>query len=339
MKKLCAMIAAICLVALAKPVTAATNEPATSRVINIYLPTAPGGAWDVFARVLANHLGAHIPGNPTIVVQFMPGAGGVRVLSHLYNTAPKDGSAMAMALPTALLTSLLEPERTLFKPTEFNWVGSMGRIQDVIYVWHQSPVKTIDDATKTEIPLGATGTGSNTYFDLVMSNNLLGTKFKPILGYQGAAPINLAIERGELHGRAGTWDDLVTNNSRWLSEKLVRPLVQIGQSKLPEIGDVPLFSDLVHDPAKTNIAKFLSVGITLGRLVHLPPGVPGNQVNALRNAFAATMRDPAFLKEAALRKIDVSNWSSGEELQALVADTFSQPAELVASARAILKAR
>jgi len=339
MKTLRAMIAGVCLLALAGPVTAATNETASNKVINLYLPTAPGGAWDVFARVLANHLGAHLPGRPTIVVQYMPGAGGVRVLNYMYNSAPKDGSAMAMALPAALLPSLLEPERAQFKPAEFRWLGSMGRIQDVIYVWHQSPVKTIDDATRIEIPLGSTGTGSNTYFDLAMSNNLLGTKFKPIMGYQGAAPINLAIERGELHGRAGSWDDLVTNNSRWLSEKLVFPLVQIGQSKLPEIGDVPLFSDLVHDPAKKSIAIFLSVGITLGRVVHLPPGVAENQVNLLRNAFAATMRDPNLIKEANLRKIDVSNWSPGEELQTLVADTFNQPAELVASARAALKTR
>ena len=176
------------------------------RTINHLLATTPGGSWDVYLRVLIKHLIDHIPGRPNIVLQYMPGAGGVKMLEYMHSIAPKDGSVIATPLPTSLHASALNPLSANFKPASSIGSEALREIQDVISVWHESPVKTIDDARKISAKMGVTGTGSNTYFDIAMANSLLGTKFQPVRGYRGSVEIDLAIERREVDGRANTWD-------------------------------------------------------------------------------------------------------------------------------------
>ncbi len=297
------------------------------------LATTPGGSWDVYLRVTAKFFGRHVPGHPSIVVQYMPGAGGLRALDYMYNVAPKDGSAIATPLPTSLLTAALEPEKANFDPRKFVWIGSMAPIQDVITVWSSVPVNTIEDAKHRETLVGVTGAGSNTYFDIAMANNLLGTKFKPVQGYNGSVEINLAMERGEVEGRANTWEGWAAAKPDWLAKHLIRQLVQIGLRPLPEIGDAPLFSDLVSGADDKALAKFLAAGVGLGRVVYTPPQVPADRAEALRAAFDQTMTDPDFVAETKRLNIDASGWTTGRALDDVVQQTFGASPGLIQRAK------
>ena len=306
------------------------------RTVTWNLATTSGGSWDVYLRVVSSHLGSHIPGRPRIIIQYMPGAGGVRALDYMYNVAAQDGTAMATPLPTSLLTALIEPDKATFKPNRFQWIGSIASIQDVISVWHGVPVKTIEDARKRTVLMGITGTGSNTYFDIAIANNLLGTRFKPIQGYQGSVDINLAIERGEVEGRANTWDGWTTAKPDWLAQGRIVHLVQIGLAKLPDIGDVPLLTDLVASDEDKKLVEFLSAGIALGRAIYLPPEAPAERIAAWRRGLAATMIDPTYIKEAQALKLSVGDWMAGDALQALIETTFSAPPAVVQRGKEVL---
>ena len=324
---------------LATPATASADDVEAffkGRTISWQLATTPGGSWDAYLRAVSNHLGSHIPGRPRIIIQYMPGAGGVRMLDFMYNVAPKDATAMATPLPTSLLTAALESEKATFKPTRFRWIGSMASIQDVISVWHTVPVKSLGEAKSRQVLMGVSGTGSNTYFDIAIANGLLGTKFKPVQGYQGSVEINLAIERGEVEGRANTWDGWTTGKPDWLAQGRIVHLAQIGLARLPEIGDVPLLTDLVSTAEDKQLVEFLSAGIALGRTILMPPDVPAERVAALRKALADTMTDPAYVSEAQSLKLSYSDWMTGEKLQQLIERTFDTPPALVGRAKAIL---
>jgi tripartite-type tricarboxylate transporter receptor subunit TctC len=304
-------------------------------VLTYYLGTSAGGSWDVYLRVLMEHLADHLPGRPKIVLEYMPGAGGVRLLNFMANVAPRDGSAIATPLPTSLLSAALDPLHSHFSPPKFAWIGSMARIQDVISVRSSAPVKTIADARRIETKMGVTGVGSNTYFDIAIANALLHTRFKPVLGYQGSSDLDLAIERGELDGRADTWDDWTTSHPQWIARGEIRQLLQIGVSKLPAIGGAPLFSDLVGNADDKRLLNFLSVGIAVGRPLFAPPGAPPVRVAALRQAFVATMRDPAYIADAQRSRLSVGDWTSGEQIQRMVEDDFNAPTDLVRRAQAV----
>jgi tripartite-type tricarboxylate transporter receptor subunit TctC len=304
------------------------------RTINYYLATTPGGSWDVYLRVLIGHWARHIPGHPTITLQYQPGGGGVKTLEYMYAVAPKDGSAIATPLPTSLLYSALNPTTVSYQARRFQWIGNMARTQDVISVWHAVPVKTIDDARKSEISMGVTGVGSNTFFDVAMANRLLGTRFKMVQGYRGSVELDLAMERRETDGRANTWDGWAAAKPDWLARKLVVHLVQIGLSKLPEIGDVPLFIDLVTDPADREVAELLSAAIALGRTIFAPPEVPADRIAALRRAFDATMVDPAYLQEAKARNLSTGEWQTGQQMASLMGKLFGSQSALIERAKA-----
>ena len=306
------------------------------RTITFYLATPPGGSWDVYSRILISHFSDHIPGHPKIILQYMPGAGGVRLLNFMAQSAPKDGSAIATPLPTSLLSAAFAPKQSHFSPPAFQWLGSMARIQDVISVGSSSPVQSISAAKRRPATMGATGTGSNTYFDVVLANALLHTKFKLVMGYEGSSDLDLAIERGEIDGRADTWDDWTTDHSEWVKDGKIKQLVQIGLTKLPEIGDVPLFSDLVANKQDKKLLDFLSPGAAIGRALFAPPGTPPDRVAVLRDAFAQTMNDPGYLADARSHKLSAGDWKSGVEVQKTVEDDFNAPPQLVGRAKSVM---
>jgi len=216
-------------------------------------------------------------------------------------------------------------------------VGSMARIQDVISVWHTVPVKTIEDARKRVTVMGATGRGSNSFLDIAMANNLLGTKFKIVLGYKGGAALSNAMENGETEGRSNTWDGFAAAKPDWIRDKKIINLLQIGPSKLPAIGDdVPLFSDLVTDPKDKAVADFLAVGLNVGRTLYMPPGVPKLLVDALRKSFDATMKDPAYIADGKKRRMDTTTPKTGAEVAAIIDKAFSSPPDVLARARKAL---
>jgi len=307
------------------------------RQITYNLATSSGGSWAIYGRVLARHWSKHIPGNPGVVAQYMPGAGGVKAANYVFNAAPKDGSYIGTPLSTSLLYAAMNPAKVKFDAPKFEWVGSMARIQDVISVWHTVPVKTIEDARKRVTTMGATGRGSNSFLDIAMANNLLGTRFKVVLGYKGGAALSNAMENGETEGRSNTWDGFAAAKPDWIRDRKIVHLVQIGPSKLPEIGnDVPLFSDLVTDPKDRAVADFLAVGLNVGRTIYMPPGAPKHLVDALRKSFDATMKDTAYIADAKKRRMDTTTPKSGAAVEAIIRQAFSSPKEVLERAQKAL---
>jgi tripartite-type tricarboxylate transporter receptor subunit TctC len=304
----------------------------------IYNLAVPDGAsWGLYARTFIEHLRRHVPGNPTIILQVMPGGGGVAAGNHIFNVAAKDGTVIGTPLSTAMVFAATDPKEVMYDPRKYSWIGSMAVIQDVFSVWHTAPAKTLDDAKRVELIMGATGKGSNSFQDLAVANNLLGTKFKAVRGYKGGAEINIAIERGEVHGRANTWDGWVGSNPDWLNDKKLIHLAQFGPRRLPEIGnDVPLLRDLVAEGEARQIVDFVGVNLAMGRSVYAPPGIPKDRLEALRAAFLATMKDPAYIAHAKKLKLDTETWQTGEAVERVVNDAFSLPPTLIQKAKAAM---
>ena len=306
------------------------------KVVSYNLATTPGGSWDSYLRVFTRHFPKHIPGNPRIVIQYMPGGGGIRALNYVYTIAPKDGTYIATPLPTSLLYAQMNPKDAVAKLDQLVWVGSMAPTQDIISVWHTGPVQTIEDAKRIEITMGATGAGSNTFFDLMLANHFVGTKFKPILGYQGSAEIDIAIERGELGGRAVPWDGWVTGRPQWLADGKLIHLMQVGLKKSSEIGDVPLLSDLIKNKEDKEIADLVGSYYTLGRTIYLPMSVPVDRVKMLRDAFIKTMTDPEYLAEAKSLKLNTGEFLAASEIENILKKTLSTSTQVLEKAKTII---
>lgn len=306
------------------------------KTITYNLAVPDGASWGLYARTFVEHLRKHIPGNPTIILQVMPGGGGVMAGNHIFNVAAKDGTVIGTPLSTAMVFAATDPDSVIYDPRKFSWIGSMAVVQDVITVWHTAPAKTLDEAKRVELIMGATGKGSNSFQDIALANNLLGTKFKTVRGYKGGAEINIAIERGEVHGRSTTWESWPGSHPDWLAEKKLIHLVQLGPRKLPEIGDdVPLFRDLVSGEAQT-IVDFVGVSLAMGRAVYAPPGIPKDRLEALRAALVATMKDPAYIAQVKKLKLDADTWQTGEAVERVVADAFSLSPALIQKAKAAI---
>ncbi|MPZ37886.1 MAG: hypothetical protein GEU95_07440 [Rhizobiales bacterium] len=304
----------------------------------IYNLAVPDGAsWGLYARTFIEHLHKHIPGNPTVILQVMPGAGGVIAGNHVFNVAARDGTVIGTPLSTSMVFAATDPDQVKYDPRKFSWIGSMAVVQDVITVWHTAPAKTLDEAKRTELVMGATGKASNSFQDIALANNLLGTKFKTVRGYKGGAEINIAIERGEVHGRATTWDSWPGSHPDWLRDKKLVHLVQLGPRKLPEIGnDVPLFRDLVGEGEPRAIVDFVGASLAMGRAVYAPPGVPKDRIEALRAAFVATMKDPAYIAQARKLKLDADTWQTGDAVERIVNEAFSLSPALIQKAKSAI---
>jgi tripartite-type tricarboxylate transporter receptor subunit TctC len=306
------------------------------KTITYNLAVPDGASWGLYARTFIEHLRKHIPGNPNVILQVMPGGGGVVAGNHIFNVAAKDGTVIGTPLSTAMVFAATDPGQVMYDPRKFSWIGSMAVVQDVITVWHTAPAKTLDDAKRIELIMGATGKGSNSFQDVALANNLLGTKFKPVRGYKGGAEINIAIERGEVHGRSTTWDSWPGSHPDWLRDKKLIHLVQLGPRKLPEIGDdVPLFRDLVSGEQQA-IVDFIGVSLAMGRAVYAPPGVPKDRLEALRAAFLDTMKDPAYIAQAKKLKLDTETWQMGDTVERIVNEAFSLSPTLIQKAKAAI---
>ena len=308
------------------------------KTVTLNLGQPEGASWALYARTAARFLGDYIPGKPTVIVQFMPGAGGVVASNYVYNVAARDGSVIGIPMNTAIVYAAREPSQVKFDPRNFNWLGSMAVVQDVISVWHTSPVKTLEEARKTEIIMGATGRAANSYEDTALVSRLLGVKFKIVLGYKGGNEINLAMERGEVQGRATAWEGWTASNPDWLRDKKVIHLVQLGPKKLPEIGDnVPLLRDLITDSDDLKIVDFLGLSLATGRALYAPPGVPMDRVAGLRTAFEKMMVSKDYQTEAKARLLDTETWQTGAEIETRIREGFNISPELIERAAKLLE--
>jgi len=299
--------------------------------------SAVGGAYDLFARAVARQIVHHIPGNPTIVVQNQPAAGGMVMTNQLYNQGPKDGTVIGVPLNGVPTAPMLQAG-SQFDASKLNWLGSINREAYVGFVWHTAPVQHIRDVATKEVLVGSTTMGTTMNDFPLLLNDLLGYKFKVVRGYQGTPQINLAIERGEIQGNAGVGLASVKALSQnWIDEKKIRMLVQYNLEPYPELADVPLAMSLARTDDERLAMRLLFARTEYARPYFLPPDVPADRVQALRRAFDATMKDPAFLAEAAKLQLDVSPMT-GEALQALVGELAKTPPAIVSRVRSALEA-
>ena len=293
------------------------------KTINMVIGYSPGGGYDTYARLVARFMADHIPGKPTIVPRNMPGASSRVAAAFVYNVAPKDGTTLATG-DQSLSVAQAMGEKLQFDTTKFNYIGNPSAENNTTVTWHTSPVKTIEDAKKQEVPMGATGGSTSSQYPRAM-NAVLGTKFKVIIGYPGGNDINLAMERGEVAGRgSNSWASWKATRPDWLRDKKINILVQIGLNKAPDLPDVPILMDLATNPEDKAVLRLLSAPSTIGRPIFTTPGVPEDRVKALRAAFDATVKDPAFLEEAKKANLEVDP-VSGEELQRIVNEIVATP--------------
>jgi tripartite-type tricarboxylate transporter receptor subunit TctC len=310
--------------------------------MSLLIGTTAGGGYDAYGRLLARHIGRHLPGNPTLVPKNMPGAGGVALANHLYNRAPKDGTEIGTVqngLPFEKLFHMLSPggKAALFDSTQFGWIGSMTQTVFVTVTWHTSPVKTLQDAIARESILGASGTSADSYVLAMLSNNLLGTKFKVVHGYSGATQVDLAVENGEVEGEAGKdWTTLTSTRPQWIRDRLINIIVQMGMRPHADIKGVPMAIELARTPDDRRVMEVVFAKFGMSRPFMAPPGLPPERLALLRRAFEATLRDPAVLVEAQKLGMEI-NPVSGADVEALVTRMMNTPDALAQRARDALK--
>lgn len=308
------------------------------KTVRIVVGTGVGSGYDITARVLARHMGSHLPGNPTIIVQNQPGAGGLTMTNSLNANGPFDGTVIGAPFNGTPTMPLLSPQTARFDASKLSYIGSTNRETQVMYVWHTVPIDKLDQVKTTELVMGAQAPGSTQYDYPVLLNNLLGYKFKVINGYESTPKIHLALERGEVQGTIANWSTLKALNSNWLAEKKIRLLVQWGLKRQSELAGVPLIFDYLTNDADRAAVKLMVARLEFGRPYFVPPGVPADRVEALRSAFDATVKDPAFLAEAATAKIDIDPLS-GQEVQTLVAEVAQTPPDVVTRVRKALESK
>ena len=300
------------------------------RTVNLYIGFGVGGSYDLYGRLIASHLGQHIPGEPTVVPLQMPGAGGLTAASFMEKVAPKDGTAICITSQTIVLDQLFKLAGVAYDARDFNWIGRVTPSTTIFFTWHTSQTKSFADAQKRETTLGSSGSGDTTDPPRAL-NAFAGGKFKLVLGYRGSNEVMLAAERGEVDGGYALWSDFKFRKADWLRDKLVNPLFFIGDKHDPQYPDVPLAQELMPTPEAKAIMGLFTAPSVVGRSFFTTPGVPAERVAILRKAFDEMLHDPAFLTDAQRIGLELDPLG-GAELQDHVRTLLATPAELVAKA-------
>jgi tripartite-type tricarboxylate transporter receptor subunit TctC len=329
---------ALILFAIAMPAGA---QPAESfyrgKQLKLLVGSEAGNDYDNWARFVAHAMPAHIPGNPSIIVENMPGGGSIVVANYLYNIAPKDGTVFATFSRNLPSAALLGRPNIKYDPRRFAWLGSPERLNRVCAANTNARVQRAQDLFTTELLVGGAGAGAVPSFLPVLLNNLLGTKFRLIEGYSGSGGIFLAMDRGEVEGICITLGVFTGPRANLLKDGKVRLLFNTESQRLAAFPDVPTIQEFITSDEQRQIITFVNGSLELGRPFTLPPGVPADRVRLLRESFAATVRDPAFLAEAAKLKYEVT-YTSGEEQQALIDKLYATPQDMIAKAGALMPA-
>ena len=310
-----------------------------SKPIQMIIRSAVGGSYDQYGRLVARHIGKHIPGNPTVVPVNMPGAGGITAANYVANIAPKDGSILTM-VGQGLATdqALGMTEALKFDLRDFNWIGNVSKANQALWVWHTSRTKTLQDAMQRETLIGTTGAGSITVFLPAVYNNILGTKFKLIFGYTGGSAVDLAMERGEVEGRASeTAASYKASKPSYLRDRMIIPIIQTGLAKDPGI-EAPLLRDLARNKEQQEIYDYMSKAVSVGRPFATSPGVSADRVTALRKAFDAMLADSEFKADAERQQAEIDPMS-GSELAQVVKDLIEAPKLLRDKVRVAIEPR
>ena len=307
------------------------------KTITLITSTGAGGTYDLVARLFARHMPRHIPGAPTIIVQNMPGGGNVLATNYMFNIAAKDGTAIATLHNAMPLHQVLDPTDVRYDADAFNWLGSTGPQNEVIFAWHTAGIKTLQDAMRRQIVLGGTGVGSGLVIIPRMMNNLLGTRFKIVIGYKSSEEINIGMERGEVQARAFGIDSIIAQHADWIADRKIVVLAQAGAKRAAALPDVPLLTELAGNDEQRQIFQLVSSAPALGQPYAAPPGVPPPRLALLRSAFAATLADPAFLADAKSIHFAIEPMNA-DEIAHIVHDTVHAPPDIVAKAKAAMAA-
>lgn len=312
------------------------NDYFKGKTIRIIAASEAGGMYDTFGRLVARHLGNHLSGRPSVVVTNMPGASGVRATNYLHEVAPKDGTVLATFNKSMPFYQAMAETGVRFRADEFSWIGCISQTNDVVAVWHTTGVKTIEDAKRREIVMGALSSIGTNWAYPVLLNALLGTRFKIVTGYPSGVAVNLAIERGEVEGRgANQWSAWKAIHPDWVKERKIIPLVQVGLRKEADLPNVPLLTELARDEEQRLMFQFVSEAAVADGPLAGPPGMAPEALQALRAAFDAMTRDPAFRAETERLSIDLGPLP-GDAVAKIVTSILSTPASIVAKVKAII---
>ncbi|MFM0502057.1 Bug family tripartite tricarboxylate transporter substrate binding protein [Paraburkholderia caffeinilytica] len=309
----------------------------SGRTVNLNIGYSVGGGYDMYARLLAKHLGDHLPGKPTITPQNMPGAGSLKAANYLYSVAPKDGATIGTFGRTM-------PEEPLFGQADYDarklvWLGSMDSDVSLCVTWHTSAIKTFQDLLTKPSRFGGQGAGSDPDVMANTIKNLFHAKLQLVTGYPGSNESALAMQRGEIDGECGTsWSTLRMRHPDWLRDHKVNLIVQMALEKHPDLPNVPLLSDLTSDPETKKILKVIAASQVLARPFAAPLGIPADRADALRKAFADTMKDPAFLADAKSLGVEV-RYVSPQQISTVLEDVYQTSPEQIAKAKAAVGGR
>ncbi len=333
----CALIGLTAALGLSSQPAGAQDEIAEfyrGKSITMIVASGTGGGYDAYARVLARHLRKHVPGEPSIVVQNMPGAAGIVAMNHMYNRADRDGSVMAASASITPFSGLLRVDVSKYDSRQFGWIGSMGRQISICVAWHTSSLQTVKDVL--DKPMRVSGTGAAGYRIILpkIINATAKAKLVPIAGYSSAESL-LAVERGEVDGACPTYDTLAVTKPHWVEQKLVRTLFHFALEKVPELEGVPSILDYVVDPTDRAALELILAQQTTGRPILVPPGVPAARLRALRSAFAATMKDVELIAEAKRSGLLI-DLVEADAMEALIDNAYSRPPAIVERARTLL---
>jgi tripartite-type tricarboxylate transporter receptor subunit TctC len=293
-----------------------------------------GGGYDQFLRLLAEDYGRHLPGNPRVIVELRTGAGGLNAVNYVYNAAPRDGTHLIMPYDLHAAFQMLQPDAVKFDMSKLFWIGNMTELSYVLVVNADAGVRSIDEAKRKEIILGASSRGTQTFMVPALFNRALGTKFKLILGYQGTTPMTLAMERREIQGHVGSWYNWKTTRPQWFRDGTAVILAQGGLKRSPELPDVPIYAELASTADEKAMMNFLAYPIAASRALAVPPGVPAERVAALRKGLMDTMADPAFLAKAKKRRMEITP-GDHRVVEDAMTKLFATPPALLDRMRAI----
>ena len=304
----------------------------SGKTITIITSTGPASTYTTYAQLVADYLGGFIPGKPKIIVQTMPGAGGIRAANHMANAAAKDGTVLATVHETLPIEQVLKADKVRFDMSKFEYIGVMSTITSTLTVTGNAPATTLEAAKSKEVVVGSTGPGSITYQLPNLLNNLLGTKFKIVGGYQAMGEMTLAMDRGEVHGRGGSLVGWTQTRPKDVADGKFVHVVQVGLKKDPTLPNVPLLLDLARSDRERLIFEFISSSSLVGRSIFAPPGTPPDRLTALRAAFESMIKDPAFLATAKQRNHDIMPATAAEVMGA-IKRTVSIPRDIAEEAR------
>jgi tripartite-type tricarboxylate transporter receptor subunit TctC len=309
------------------------------KTVQVLVGFGPGGGYDLYARTLARFMGKHIPGNPTMVPQNMPGAGGVKVMNYLYNVAPKNGTVIGTFARGLVVEPLLgHAQGTQFEAAKYNWIGSVSNEVSICAFWGTTGIKTWQDVMTRPTTIGASGAGADSEIFPTVLKNIFHAPIKVVTGFQnGGADINLGMERGEVQGRCGwSWSSLLSESKPLLDGKKINIVIQLALQKHEDLPNVPLVMDLPTSEQNKQALKLIISRQSIARPFAAPPGVPPERVKALRDAFDATMKDPAFLAEAKKLNLEVRP-VGGVDIEKLIREIYASPPDVVKLAAAAEK--